>query len=329
MSHNLLEVKGVKMHFPIHGGILFQRVATVYAVDGVSFNVKPGETVGVVGESGCGKSTLGKTILRLYDPTAGDVLFEGKDLAHMGRRELREARKDIQIIFQDPYESLNQTHTVGRIIQEPFVIHKVGTKEWRRNEAKKLLHRVGLPESALDRFPHEFSGGQRQRIGIARAIALKPKLIICDEPVSALDVSIQSQVLNLLLDLQREMGMAYIFIAHDLAVVKHVSDRIAVMYLGKVVEFADADEIYKNPQHPYTKALLSAIPVPDPTRDLSTKQVLEGDVPSPRNPPPGCSFHTRCPFVQDRCKTEVPVLKDRDGSKDGAHQVSCHGFTEV
>jgi len=323
VSGNLLEVKAVRMHFPIHGGVLFRRIATVYAVDGVSFNVKPGETVGVVGESGCGKSTLGKTILRLYDPTGGEVLFEGKDLAKMGRRELREVRKDIQIIFQDPYESLNQTHTVGRIIQEPFVIHGVGTKEWRREEAKKLLKRVGLPESALDRFPHEFSGGQRQRIGIARSIALKPKLVICDEPVSALDVSIQSQVLNLLLDLQREMGMAYIFIAHDLAVVKHVSDRIAVMYLGKIVEFAAAEDLYKAPRHPYTQALISAIPVPDPTRDLSTKQVLEGDVPSPRNPPSGCSFRTRCRFATERCAKEEPTLADAPNASKG-HLVACH-----
>ncbi|MFH2202782.1 MAG: oligopeptide/dipeptide ABC transporter ATP-binding protein [Elusimicrobiota bacterium] len=324
MSEYLLEVRGVKMHFPIHGGLLFRRIATVYAVDGVSFNVKPGETVGLVGESGCGKSTLGKAILRLEDPTAGQVLFEDRDLARLKSRELRKARKDIQIIFQDPYESLNQTHTVGRIVQEPFVIHNVGTAEWRKAEALRLLDKVGLSESAMDRFPHEFSGGQRQRIGIARAIALKPKLIICDEPVSALDVSIQSQILNLLLQLQSEMGLAYIFIAHDLAVVKHVSDRIAVMYLGKIVEFTGADEIYRKPLHPYTQALLSAIPVPDPTRDLSTKQVLEGDVPSPRNPPPGCAFHTRCIFAKDRCRSETPPLSDAPGADDGSHLVACH-----
>lgn len=328
-KENLLEVRDVKMHFPIHGGVLFRKIATVFAVDGVSFNVRPGETVGLVGESGCGKSTLGKAILRLYDPTDGQVLFEGKDLAHLGAKELREARKDIQIIFQDPYESLNQTHTVGRIIQEPFVIHNVGTVEWRKAEAKKLLKKVGLPESAMTRFPHEFSGGQRQRIGIARAVALKPKLIICDEPVSALDVSIQSQVLNLLLQLQKEMGLAYLFIAHDLAVVKHVSDRIAVMYLGKVVEFTDSENIYKKPLHPYTQALLSAIPVPDPTRDLSSKQVLQGDVPSPRNPPPGCPFHTRCPFVKDQCRTEVPALKDAPNAKEGEHLVACHFAVEL
>jgi oligopeptide/dipeptide ABC transporter ATP-binding protein len=320
----LLEVRNLKMHFPIHGGVLFRRVATVYAVDGVSLTVKPGETVGLVGESGCGKSTLGKAIIRLYDPTAGEVLFEGKDLAHMGRKELREARKDIQFIFQDPYESLNQTHTVGFIVEEPFRIHGVGTPEWRRQEAKKLLKKVGLPESAYERFPHEFSGGQRQRVGIARAIALKPKLVICDEPVSALDVSIQSQVLNLLMDLQNEMDLTYIFIAHDLAVVRHVSDRVAVMYLGKVVEFTDADTIYNKPLHPYTQALLEAIPVPDPTHRIENRRVLEGDVPSPRNPPSGCSFRTRCPFATDRCAQEDPALSDAPSSKEGAHLVACH-----
>jgi oligopeptide/dipeptide ABC transporter ATP-binding protein len=329
MSENLLEVRKVKKHFPVHGGILFRKIATVYAVDGVSFNVKPGETVGLVGESGCGKSTLGKTILRLYDPTDGEVIFDGKDLAHVSGKDLREIRKDIQIIFQDPYESLNQTHSVGEIITEPFRIHGVGTPASRRAKCQELLRKVGLPESAIERFPHEFSGGQRQRIGIARAIALNPKLIICDEPVSALDVSIQSQILNLLMKLQREMGLAYLFIAHDLAVVKHVSDRIAVMYLGKIVEFTDADSIYKSPLHPYTQALISAIPVPDPTRDLSTKQVLEGDVPSPRKPPPGCTFHTRCPFAKDKCKTEDPPLDNAPGTKDGAHLVSCHYAGEL
>ena len=329
MSENLLEVRKVKMHFPVHGGIFFRRIATVYAVDGVSFNVKAGETVGLVGESGCGKSTLGKTILRLYDPTEGEVLFEGRDLARVGGRDLREMRKNIQIIFQDPYESLNQTHSVAEIITEPFRIHGVGTPASRKEKAKELLRKVGLPESASERFPHEFSGGQRQRIGIARAIALNPKLVICDEPVSALDVSIQSQILNLLMKLQREMGLAYLFIAHDLAVVKHVSDRIAVMYLGKIVEFTDADRIYENPLHPYTQALISAIPVPDPTRDLSTKQVLEGDVPSPRKPPSGCAFHTRCPFVQDRCRVETPLLSDAPESKDGAHLIACHYSGEL
>ncbi|MFH1726483.1 MAG: oligopeptide/dipeptide ABC transporter ATP-binding protein [Elusimicrobiota bacterium] len=324
MPGYLMEVKDLKKHFPIHGGVLFRQIATVYAVDGVSFNVKPGETVGLVGESGCGKSTLGKTILRLDDPTSGQVLFEGKDLAALKRRELRRVRKDIQIIFQDPFESLNASHTVGHILQEPFIIHKIGEPGWRKEQAKKLLAKVGLSQAAMDRFPHEFSGGQRQRIGIARAIALEPKLIVCDEPVSALDVSIQSQILNLLLKLQREMRLTYLFIAHDLAVVKHVSDRIAVMYLGKIVEFTDADAIYKKPLHPYTQALLSAIPVPDPTSDKSGRQVLEGDVPSPRTPPPGCNFHTRCPYAQKLCKAEVPALQDAPSSSRGRHLVACH-----
>ena len=323
MTDSLLEVKDLKMHFPVHGGLLYRQVATVYAVDGVSFDVKPGETVGLVGESGCGKSTLGKAILRLYDPTGGQVLFEGRDLAHVHGKELRTLRRDLGIIFQDPYESLNQTHTVGFILEEPFRIHGVGTPEERRAWAKDLLKKVGLPQSAFERFPHEFSGGQRQRIGIARAIALKPKLVVCDEPVSALDVSIQSQILNLLLDLQKEMGLAFVFIAHDLAVVKHVSDRIAVMYLGKVVEFADADELHHKPLHPYTQALLASIPEPDPSKSVDEKPFLEGEVPSPRNPPPGCRFHTRCPFAQPRCRTEVPELKGGPGVSSG-HLVACH-----
>ncbi len=320
----LLTVKDLKMHFPVHGGLLFRRVATVYAVDGVSFDVRPGETVGLVGESGCGKSTLGKTILRLYDPTAGHVNFKGRDLATIHGAELRALRRDLGIIFQDPYDSLNQTHTVGFILQEPFRIHGVGTPEERRAWAKDLLRKVGLSETAYDRFPHEFSGGQRQRIGIARAIALKPKLIVCDEPVSALDVSIQSQILNLLLQLQKEMGLAYVFIAHDMAVVKHMSDRIAVMYLGKVVEFADADALHHSPLHPYTQALLASIPEPDPSKSIEDKPVLEGDVPSPRNPPPGCRFHTRCPFAQPKCRVDEPPLQGAPGAQGSGHLVACH-----
>ena len=323
----LLEVRDLKMHFPVHGGMLFRRVATVYAVDGVSFDVRPGETVGIVGESGCGKSTLGKTILRLYDPTEGKVLFEGRDLAHIHGGDLRAVRRDLGIIFQDPYESLNQTHTVGYILEEPFLIHGVGSPEQRRVWARELLSKVGLPESALGRYPHEFSGGQRQRIGIARAIALKPKLVICDEPVSALDVSIQSQILNLLLTLQKEMGLAYIFIAHDLAVVKHVSDRIAVMYLGKIVEFADADRLHHRPLHPYTQALLASIPEPDPSKSVEDKPFLEGEIPSPRNPPPGCRFHTRCPYAQPRCREEVPSLISGPNA-EAEHRVACH-FAEA
>ena len=328
MTATLLEVKALKLHFPVHGGILYRRVGTVYAVDGVSLDVKAGETVGLVGESGCGKSTLGKAILRLYDPTDGQVMFEGRDLAHVHGKELRTLRKDLGIIFQDPYESLNQTHTVGFIVEEPFLIHGVGTPEERRVWAKDLLKKVGLPESAFDRFPHEFSGGQRQRIGIARAIALKPKLVVCDEPVSALDVSIQSQIINLLIQLQREMGMAYVFIAHDLAVVKHVSDRVAVMYLGKVVEFADSDELHHKPLHPYTQALLASNPEPDPSRSVEDKPVLEGEVPSPRNPPPGCRFHTRCPFAQPKCRTDVPELKAGPGVSP-EHLVACHYAGEL
>jgi peptide/nickel transport system ATP-binding protein len=328
MTATLLEVKGLKLHFPVHGGILYRRVGTVYAVDGVSLDVKAGETVGLVGESGCGKSTLGKAILRLYDPTDGQVMFEGRDLAHVHGKDLRTLRKDLGIIFQDPYESLNQTHTVGFILQEPFLIHGVGTPDERRAWAKDLLEKVGLPESAFDRFPHEFSGGQRQRIGIARAIALKPKLVVCDEPVSALDVSIQSQIINLLIQLQREMGMAYVFIAHDLAVVKHVSDRVAVMYLGQVVEFADSDELHHKPLHPYTQALLASIPEPDPSRSVEDKPVLEGEVPSPRNPPSGCRFHTRCPFAQPKCRTDVPELKAGPGVSP-EHLVACHYAGEL
>jgi peptide/nickel transport system ATP-binding protein len=324
----LLEVKDLKMHFPVHGGLLYRRVATVFAVDGVSLDVLPGETVGLVGESGCGKSTLGKAILRLYDPTAGRVLFDGRDLATVRGKELRALRRDLGIIFQDPYESLNQTHPIGFILAEPFLIHGIGTRDERRAWAKELLAKVGLPPSAFDRYPHEFSGGQRQRIGIARAIALKPKLVILDEPVSALDVSIQSQILNLLLDLQREMGLAYVFIAHDLAVVKHVSDRIAVMYLGQVVETAPADELHARPLHPYTQALLASIPEPDPSRRIEDKPVLEGDVPSPRDPPSGCRFHTRCPFAQARCREEAPVLRPGPDAPEG-HAVACHYAGEL
>ncbi len=328
MSKNLLEVKNLKMHFPVRGGIFQRQIEKVYAVDDVSFSIKAGETVGLVGESGCGKTTAGRSILRLYKPTEGDVIFDGINLAHLGRRRMRDLRKEMQMIFQDPFESLNSRHTIGYILEEPFAIHGIGTAEGRKADVKRLLKKVGLPENADQRFPHEFSGGQRQRIGIARAIALNPKLIICDEPVSALDVSIQSQILNLLLDLQEEMKLTYIFIAHDLAVVKHVSDRIAVMYLGKIVEYTDADTIYKSPLHPYTRALISAIPVPDP-RIRRKNKPLSGDVPSPITPPPGCRFHTRCPHVIQRCRHEEPELKTRPGTGDEAHWVACHRSDDI
>jgi oligopeptide/dipeptide ABC transporter ATP-binding protein len=328
MSDYLLEVKNLKMHFPLHGGVFRRQVGKVHAVDGVSLNVKTGKTVGLVGESGCGKTTVGRSILRLYKPTEGGIFFDGKDLSRVDRRELRELRKDMQMIFQDPFESLNSRHTIGYILEEPFVIHGIGTVQERRSEVKRLLAKVGLPESCMQRFPHEFSGGQRQRIGIARAIALNPRLIICDEPVSALDVSIQSQILNLLLDLQQEMNLTYLFIAHDLAVVKHVSDFIAVMYLGKIVEYTDSDSLYRNPSHPYTDALLSAIPVPDPAIKRN-KKILKGDVPSPINPPKGCRFHTRCPIMIPLCIEVEPSLSPAPGTGGDNHLVACHRAGEI
>ena len=320
----LLQVRGLTKHFPVRGGIFLRTVGQVHAVDDVSFDLDTGETLGLVGESGCGKSTVGKTLLRLYDPTAGAVFFEGRDIATMSRTELRRLRRDIQIILQDPFESLNARHTVGKILEEPFVIHRLGTPAERRRRVDELLERVGLDAGAANRFPHEFSGGQRQRIGIARAIALKPRLIVCDEAVSALDVSIQSQIINLLLELQREMQLALIFIAHDLAVVKHVSDRIAVMYLGEVVETAAATDIYRTPRHPYTQALISAIPVPDPTARRD-RIVLVGDVPSPIEPPLGCRFHTRCRHARDDCRRGKPALT---AAGDGA-EVACHHWREL
>ena len=289
---SLLSVQNLQQHFPVRGGVLRRALGACKAVDGVSFSLAEGETLGLVGESGCGKTTLGKAIVRLLKPTGGRIDFKGHDITHAGLREMRPLRRHMQMIFQDPAESLNPRHTVRDILEEPFIIQKMGSKEDRRAWVLDLLDKVGLPSGAAERFPFEFSGGQRQRIGIARAIALKPKLIVCDEPVSALDVSVQSQVLNLLLDLQRDMGLSYLFIAHGLGVVKHMSDRVAVMYLGKIVEMAPAEELYRNPRHAYTRALLDAIPVPDP-KGRRERKLLQGDVPSPINPPPGCAFGHR------------------------------------
>ena len=320
----LLQVRDLKVHFPVKGGVLLRAKGANKAVDGVSIHIESGETLGLVGESGCGKSTLGKAIIRLLEPNQGQVLFDGQDLTHLSQRALKPIRREIQMIFQDPAESLNSRHTVGSLIGEAFTIHKIGDTQWREQRVLELLAQVGLPASAASLYPFEFSGGQRQRIGIARAIALEPKLVICDEPVSALDVSIQSQILNLLLDLQQDLGLAYLFIAHDLAVVKHISDRIAIMYLGHLMEIGGADEIYADPRHPYTRALIAAIPEPDPSRRGKAKQVLQGDVPSPIDPPSGCVFHTRCAHVQERCRAEQPQLRDVIASDGMAHQVACH-----
>ena len=328
MPQPLLSVEDLKMYFPVYGGVLRRRVAQVFAVDGVSFSIPAGRTMGLVGESGCGKTTVGRSLLRLYQPTGGRVYFEGRNILTMDRGALKETRRDMQINFQDPFESLNSRHTIQEILEEPFRIHRIGSVADRRQRVHKLLDRVGLPQNTLTRFPHEFSGGQRQRIGIARAIALEPRLVICDEPVSALDVSIQSQIINLLLELQRDMGLTYLFIAHDLAVVKHISDYIAVMYLGRIVEYADADTLYREPRHPYTQALISAIPIPDP--DVrKDQQVLTGDVPSPINPPSGCHFRTRCPHAIERCRNEVPMLRPAPAAQSNGHRAACHRMEEI
>ncbi len=325
MTAPLLEVRDLAMHFPVREGVLLRSRQTCKAVDGVSFTLAPGETLGLVGESGCGKSTLGRCIVRLLPPTAGQILFNGTDLAPLSRRALKPVRRQLQMVFQDPVESLNARHTVGQTLEEPLIIHGLGDAAARRARVRELLAQVGLPAGAEDRFPFEFSGGQRQRVGIARALALRPQLIICDEPVSALDVSIQSQVLNLLMDLQRSLGLAFLFIAHNLAVVKHISDRVAIMYLGRIVELAGAEEIYHAPRHPYTRALLSAIPVPRP-RGRVQRIVLQGDVPSPIHPPAGCPFHPRCPHATEKCKTDVPGLRPVPASGPAAppHTVACH-----
>jgi oligopeptide/dipeptide ABC transporter ATP-binding protein len=315
----VLEVEDLKKHFPVRKGLLARTIGHVYAVDGVSFTIGEGETLGLVGESGCGKSTAGRTVLRLVEPTAGSIRIGGTDITHLPKKDLRPYRRQMQIIFQDPFSSLNPRKSAGRIVGELLEVHGIATGKENDDIVAGLFERVGLRAAQMQAFPHEFSGGQRQRIGIARALALNPRLIIGDEPVSALDVSIQAQVINLLQDLQEEFRLSYLFIAHDLAVVEHISHRIAVMYLGRIVEYTDKRTLFTDPQHPYTEALLSAVPIPDPTIRRN-KVILQGDVPSPINPPPGCHFHTRCPYAEERCRVEVPELKEiRPG-----HVVACH-----
>ncbi|MBD7912537.1 MULTISPECIES: dipeptide ABC transporter ATP-binding protein [Clostridium] len=319
----VLKVENLKQYFPIMGGFFKHRVGDVRAVDDVSFEIKKGETLGIVGESGCGKSTTGRTILQLLKPTAGKVYFKGQEISAMKKTELRSLRPKMQLVFQDPYSSLNPRMTVGQIIGEALIDHKLVSKDGLRKKVLDTMSQCGLPEYYIDRFPHEFSGGQRQRIGIARALALDPEFIVADEPVSALDVSIQAQIINLLVKLQKEKGFTYMFISHDLSVVEHICTRVGVMYLGSMMELTDKEELFENPLHPYTKALLSAIPIPDPTAKRD-RIILKGDIPSPANPPNGCKFHTRCPYASDICENEVPEY--REVIKN--HFVACHKANE-
>lgn len=322
MADPILQIKGLKKYFPVTGGVFLRRTGWIYALDDVSFELTKGQTLGIVGESGCGKTTLGRCIMGLYQPTAGQVLINGMDICELSGNQKKHLARNLQMIFQDPFESLNPRQTIRQILQEKYVIHGIKKSELEQ-EINELLSKTGLLPDVLSKFPHEFSGGQRQRIGIARAISMEPELIICDEPVSALDVSVQSKILNLLLELQQTMGLTYIFISHDLSVVRHISDHIAVMYLGKIVETAVATEIYNTPCHPYTKALLSAVPVPDPELDRQP-QVLRGEIPSVENPPDGCRFHTRCPYVQDICRTTPPELTPN--KEQPSHVTACHFY---
>jgi peptide/nickel transport system ATP-binding protein/oligopeptide transport system ATP-binding protein len=316
----LLEVDGLKKHFPIHAGFFSRVTGQVYAVDGVSFRIGRGETLGLVGESGCGKSTVGRTLLKLLEPTAGRIVVNGTDITGFDRGQMLPYRRQMQMIYQDPYASLNPRMSAGEIVGEPLLIHQVGSPPERRDRVAHLFDRVGLRPELAGAFPHEFSGGQRQRIGIARALALEPELIVGDEPVSALDVSIQAQIINLLIDLQDELGLSYLFVAHDLAVVEHISHRVAVMYLGRIVEMTDKTSLFETPLHPYTEALLSAVPIPKARARRRNRVILTGDVPSPINPPPGCHFHQRCPYAMARCRVEAPVLRE----VVPGHLASCH-----